>query len=63
MNFFIGTPCPADFNLDGQVDFFDYLDFVQAFAAEDPRADFNGDGQIDFFDYLDFVAAFADECP
>ena len=54
--------CPADFNGDGQVDFFDYLDFVAAFAAEDPSADFNGDGQIDFFDYLDFVAAFAEGC-
>ena len=55
-------PCAADFNGDGQVDFFDYLDFVQAFANEDPEADFNGDGQIDFFDYLDFVQAFAEGC-
>jgi 6-phosphogluconolactonase (cycloisomerase 2 family) len=54
--------CLADFNRDGQVDFFDYLDFVAAFAAEDASADFNGDGQVDFFDYLDFVQAFADEC-
>ena len=57
-----GLGCAADFNGDGQVDFFDYLDFVAAFAAEDPSADFNGDGQIDFFDYLDFVAAFAEGC-
>ena len=54
--------CPADFNGDGQIDFFDYLDFVQAFSNEDPGADFNGDGQIDFFDYLDFVAAFDAGC-
>ena len=54
--------CAADFNGDGQVDFFDYLDFVSAFANEDPSADFNRDGQIDFFDYLDFVAAFAAGC-
>ncbi len=25
--------CPADFNLDGSVDFFDYLDFVAAFST------------------------------
>ena len=56
------TTCDADFNGDGQVDFFDYLDFVAAFAAEDPSADFNRDGQIDFFDYLDFVQAFAFGC-
>ena len=55
-------PCAADFNGDGQVDFFDYLDFVQAFNDEDPSADFNGDGQVDFFDYLDFVQAFDAGC-
>ena len=55
-------PCPADFNGDGQVDFSDYLDFIQALANEEPRADFNRSGQVDFFDYLDFVAAFAAGC-
>ena len=49
-------------NLDGQVDFFDYLDFSAAFAAEDASADFDGDGQVDFFDYLDFVSAFSAGC-
>ena len=28
------TNCPADFNRDGQVDFFDYLDFVFAYDAD-----------------------------
>jgi hypothetical protein len=54
--------CPADFNGDGSADFFDYLDFVAAFDAEDPSADFNEDGGVDFFDYLDFVAAFDVGC-
>jgi hypothetical protein len=54
--------CPADFNNDGQSDFFDYLDFAAAFDAEDASADFNGDQQIDFFDYLDFVQAFDAGC-
>jgi hypothetical protein len=54
--------CPADFNADGTVDFFDYLDFVAAFDVESPSADFNGDQTVDFFDYLDFVAAFDTEC-
>jgi hypothetical protein len=57
-----GTPCEADFNGDNQVDFFDYLDFVAAFDAEDAAADFNGDNQVDFFDYLDFAAAFDEGC-
>jgi hypothetical protein len=54
--------CPADFNGDTVVDFFDYLDFVAAFSSNDPTADFNGDTVIDFFDYLDFVAAFSTGC-
>jgi hypothetical protein len=54
--------CGADFNQDGATDLFDYLDFVQAFAAMDTTADFNRDGVIDFFDYLDFVDAFSAGC-
>ncbi len=54
--------CPADFNGDTAVDFFDYLDFVDAFSAQLPAADFNQDSSIDFFDYLDFVDAFSTGC-
>ncbi len=54
--------CLADFNGDATVDFFDYLDFVAAFADSLPAADFNEDSVVDFFDYLDFVAAFAEGC-
>jgi hypothetical protein len=54
--------CAADFNADGVVDFFDYLDFVAAFSSGDMSADFNSDEVIDFFDYLDFVAAFSVPC-
>ncbi|MBU6412354.1 MAG: hypothetical protein KGS45_02680 [Planctomycetes bacterium] len=49
----------ADFNSDAVVDLFDYLDFVAAFAANDPTADFNNDFAIDFFDYLDFLVIFS----
>ncbi|MBU6412050.1 MAG: hypothetical protein KGS45_01130 [Planctomycetes bacterium] len=54
--------CPADFNGDTTIDFFDYLDFVAAFSSNAPGADFNADTTIDFFDYLDFVAAFSSPC-
>lgn len=54
--------CGADFNCDGIVDFFDYLDFVAAFSSGGSGADFNADTVIDFFDYLDFVAAFSLGC-
>ncbi len=52
----------ADFNRDGVVDFFDYLDFVNDLAALNPAADFNGDGVVNLFDYLDFVDAFGSGC-
>ncbi|MBU6412689.1 MAG: hypothetical protein KGS45_04390 [Planctomycetes bacterium] len=55
-------PCAADFNADGTLDFFDYLDFVAAFSSTGAAADFNADTVIDFFDYLDFVAAFSSGC-
>jgi uncharacterized membrane protein len=59
----LGSPeCRADFNADTVVDFFDYLDFVDAFAAGSMTADFNADSVLDLFDYLDFVAAFAAGC-
>jgi subtilisin family serine protease len=58
----LDAACPADFNLDGAIDFFDYLDFVAAFSAGGAAADFNADTSIDFFDYLDFVAAFSSGC-
>ena len=54
--------CTADFNHDGSVDFFDYLDFVDAFSQNLIAADYNGDDTIDFFDYLDFVDYFSAGC-
>lgn len=56
------TTCNIDFNSDGVLDLFDYLDFVQIFQAGTLQADYNGDGITDFFDYLDFVAEFAAGC-
>jgi hypothetical protein len=54
--------CPADFNGDNQVDFFDYLDFVAALDSENYDADVNFDLTLDFFDYLDFVAWYSRGC-
>lgn len=58
----VPPPCRADFNGDTVLDFFDYLDFVRAYAAASASADLNGDTAVDFFDYLDFVAAFSAGC-
>jgi hypothetical protein len=58
-----GDSCPADFNHDGSVDFFDYDDFVVCFEDPNcPGGDFNRDGSVDFFDYDDFVVAFETGC-
>lgn len=56
-------PCPADFNRDGFLDFFDYDAYVEAFeSGNDPRADLNCDRFLDFFDYDAFVAQFESGC-
>jgi hypothetical protein len=60
--FWVSDACPADFNLDGFVDFFDFDDFVIAFESGDPSADFNSDSFIDFFDFDDFTLAFETGC-
>jgi hypothetical protein len=62
-----GTPsCPADFNGDDFVDFFDYADYVTCFedaiCPPGKTADFNGDDFVDFFDYSDYVTAFETGC-
>jgi hypothetical protein len=58
--------CPADFNDDGFLDFFDYDDYVNCFETgvcpPGKTADINGDGFADFFDYDDFVSAFEAGC-
>jgi hypothetical protein len=58
--------CPADFNKDGTLDFFDYDDFQACFEGVScppgTNADFNQDGSVDFFDYDDFIAAFEAGC-
>ncbi|RMH10243.1 MAG: hypothetical protein D6695_11745, partial [Planctomycetota bacterium] len=55
--------CGPDLNNDGLLDFFDVLEFLQAFSSLDPIADFNEDGLHDFFDVLAFLSAFSAGCP
>ena len=63
---FTFTPCRADFNGDGFLDFFDYDAYVDCFETgvcpPGETADFNGDQFVDFFDYDDFVVAFETGC-
>ncbi len=56
------TLCRADFNCDGQVEFIDYMDFVQAFSEGLTGADVNRDQVVDLFDYLDYVQFLLEAC-
>jgi len=55
--------CGPDLNLDGVLDFFDVLYFLQEYSAGNPDGDYNDDGIFDFFDVLAFLQAFAAPCP
>jgi len=54
--------CPADFNQDGDADFFDVQAYLGAFVSENPSADLNNDEVFDFFDVLEFLNIFAQGC-
>lgn len=54
--------CPADFNDDANVDFFDVQAFLNAFSAHDSSADLTGDGLYDFFDVQVFLNLFSAGC-
>jgi len=51
----------GDFDGDGDIDIFDFVDFADAYGSEtgDPNynaiGDFNDDGDIDIFDFVDFA--------
>jgi subtilisin family serine protease len=55
--------CPADLNLDGLLDLFDFLAFASAFGLGDPVADFDANGVLDMFDFLEFSNQFGKGCP
>jgi len=54
--------CPADFDGDGTLSFFDVSQFISAYQAMDPAADVNGDGTLDFFDVSAFLASYSAGC-
>jgi hypothetical protein len=59
----IGSPCLADINGDGTLNFFDVSAFLTAYSAQEQVADFNNDGQFNFFDVSAFLSAYANGCP
>lgn len=53
----------ADFNSDGELNFFDVSEFLVAYQSEDPQADLNADGLFSFFDVSAFLVAYGAGCP
>lgn len=54
--------CYADFTRDGELDLFDFLEYVNAFNAANPAADCDASGSLDLFDFLCFTNAFNAGC-
>ncbi len=57
-----GSGCYPDCENDGDLDIFDYLCFLNEFAASSPYADCENDGDWDVFDFLCFQGQFANGC-
>lgn len=55
--------CPADFNADGTLNFFDVSAFLVAYLALEPAADLAGDGVHNFFDVSAFLVSYGSGCP
>lgn len=56
------TGCTADWNDDGELNFFDVAGFLDDFSAHDAAADLTDDGVYDFFDVAEFLAQFSAGC-
>ncbi len=56
------TFCTADFDGDGALTIFDFLEFQTRFADMELAADLDGDGALTLFDFLAFQTAFDDGC-
>ena len=56
--------CVADFNGDGNVNFFDVSSYITAFNGQSPAADLAAPfGILNFFDIAAFIQTFSDGCP
>ncbi|MBZ0171893.1 MAG: hypothetical protein K8E66_05890, partial [Phycisphaerales bacterium] len=54
--------CPADFNADGVSDTRDVIAYLNAWAADEPRADLTGDGLVDSRDVIEFLNQWVAGC-
>lgn len=58
------TPCTADLTMDGNLNFFDVVQFIGLYNAQDPAADLAAPfGAWNFFDIAEYIALFNAGCP
>lgn len=57
------SPCRADINGDGVLNFFDVSGFLSAFNQMDPAADFDDNLAFNFFDVSAFLQEYSAGCP
>jgi outer membrane protein assembly factor BamB len=55
--------CPADYDISGDLNFFDIAQFLNLYIARLPSGDANGDGAYDFFDVQTFIDLYNTGCP
>lgn len=60
--FLLIPACSADFNGDGTVDTRDFIAYLNAWAASDPRADTDGNGVVDTRDFIAYLNLWAAGC-
>lgn len=58
----VASVCEVDTNVDGSVDFFDVLGYLDLFDYGTMRADLDGDGVLGPSDFTAFLAAYGDGC-
>ena len=57
-----GSPCPTDFNDDGETSVPDLTTLLVAWGSDDPDADINDDGIVNVQDLAELVVAWG-PCP
>lgn len=55
--------CPADYDVSGDLNFFDIAQFIDLFDRRLPAADTDGDGVHDFFDVQRYIDLYNTGCP
>ena len=54
--------CPADFEPDGVVNYFDISKYINAYSSDDQLADMNQDNALDITDVFEFLALYGKGC-